>query len=113
MLSKALFHIDIKPEWEAAIRDGKKTVDARVNIQPYADVKKGDMVRYSSIHARVKRIIGYYGLNDLLQHEGFKNVVPEAKDINEAIRILEMDLHMHDVERSHGFLALEIEPVAK
>ncbi|MDA8169862.1 MAG: hypothetical protein M0Z59_09255 [Nitrospiraceae bacterium] len=108
MTTKAKFHFDIRPEWEKAIRDGKKTVDARINITPYADVNKGDTIKYHSLHVRVKRINSYYGLNSLLQDEGFRKVVPGAGSIQEALDALVEE--MHGIERPHGFLAFEIEP---
>lgn len=109
MKTKASFHFDMKPEWEKAIGDGHKSVDVRINIAPYADVKRGDVIKYHSVHVRVTRINSYYGINDLLQAEGFKRVVPGAADINEAITALMPEAHQ--MERPHGFLAFEIEPV--
>lgn len=109
MGTKAAFRFKMKPEWKKAIKDGRKKVDVRINIQPYADVKKGDIICYHGLDVKVKRINAYPGLNDLLQVEGYKNVVPEAKDINEAIDALLPEVHQ--IERPHGILAFEIEPM--
>jgi ASC-1-like (ASCH) protein len=112
MKAKGLFKFDlINQKWRDDIKNGKKTVDARVNIAPYADVKKGDIICYHGVDAVVKRINAYPGLNDLLQAEGFKKVVPEARGINEAIRILRPEIH--GIELPHGLLAFEIEPLPK
>lgn len=109
MRTRAGFRFDMKPEWKKAIKDGRKKVDVRINIKPYADVKNGDIICYHGLDVKVKRINAYPGLNDLLQVEGFKNVVPEANNINEAIDMLLPEVH--GIERPHGFLAFEIEPL--
>jgi len=111
MKSRALFYFDMEGKWIEAIKEGRKTVDVRVNIQPYADVKKGDIICYHGVDVIVKKVNAYYGLNDLLNAEGIKRVVPEASDINEAIRALKFKVH--EIERPHGLLAFEIEALPK
>ncbi len=48
MTFRASFHFDVKPEWGKDIREGRKTIDIRINVQPYADVNKGDIINYRS-----------------------------------------------------------------
>ena len=107
MTIKASFHFIIKPEWEQAIREGRKNIDVRVNAEKYADVKKGDSIRYSSTDVRVKGIRAYPGLEDLLHHEDYRKVVPGAKSADEALRKLR-EVGLHD-EPPHGVLAIEVE----
>jgi ASC-1-like (ASCH) protein len=107
MTFRAQFHFDIKPLWEEAIREGKKTIDVRVNAQPYADVNKGDIIRYRSTKVKVKKIFAYPGLADLLAHEDYKKIVPEAKNHQEALSCLLEEIHHN--EPPHGILAFEIE----
>ncbi len=106
MTSKAPLHFEIKPQWEEAIREGRKTIDVRVNAKPYADVEKGDIIRYSSAKVRVKKIRAYPGLSDLLAHEDRRKIVPEAKNNQEALQKLLEGMHN---EPPHGVLAFEIE----
>jgi ASC-1-like (ASCH) protein len=108
MTYKAPLHFRIKPEWEEAIKEGKKRFDVRINAKPYADVNKGDIIKYSSIKVQVKRIYAYPGVADLLSHEDYKKIVPEAKDNKEAMAKLLVELHHN--EPPHGILAFEIEP---
>ncbi len=107
MTSKISFHFVIKPEWESAIRDGRKTIDVRVNAEKYAEVKKGDDIYYSSTEVRVKGIRAYPGLEDLLYHEDYRKVVPGAKTADEALHALR-SVGFHG-ESPHGVLAFEIE----
>jgi len=109
MTFRASFHFDVKPEWEKDIREGRKTIDVRINVQPYADVNKGDIIRYRSAKVKVTRIRAYPGLSDLLAHEDYRKIVPEAKSHQEALqRLLEEITHMVP---PHGILAFEIESV--
>lgn len=109
MTFRASFHFDIRPEWEKSVREGLKTIDVRVNSQPYADVNKGDVIHYRSIKVKVKKIRAYPGLNDLLAYEDYRKVVPEAKSHEEALRKLIEDI-LH-IEPPHGVLAFEIENI--
>jgi ASC-1-like (ASCH) protein len=109
MTFRASFHFDVQPEWEKDIREGRKTIDVRINVQPYADVNKGDIIQYRSAKVKVTKIRAYPGLSDLLAHEDYRKVVPAAKTHQEALqRLLEEIIHM---EPPHGILALEIESV--
>ncbi|TAN35273.1 hypothetical protein EPN27_04115 [Patescibacteria group bacterium] len=109
MTFRASFHFDLKPELEKDIREGRKTIDIRINVQPYADVNKGDIIQYRSAKVKVTRIRAYPGLSDLLAHEDYRKIVPEAKSHQEALqRLLEEITHM---EPPHGILAFEIESV--
>jgi ASC-1-like (ASCH) protein len=113
MTFRASFHFDIRPEWEKSILEGLKTIDVRVNAQPYADVNKGDVIHYRSIKVKVKvkvkKIRAYPGLTDMLAYENFRKVVPEAKSHEEALqRLLEEIPHL---EPAHGILAFEIEHI--
>jgi len=109
MTFKASFHFEVKPEWEKDIREGRKTIDVRSNVQPYAEVNKGDIIQYRSAKVKVKKIRAYPGLSDMLAHEDYRKIVPEAKNHQEALRrLLEEITHM---EPPHGILAFEIESV--
>jgi ASC-1-like (ASCH) protein len=104
---KATFHFEIKPAWEEAIKRGEKTVDARTNASPFADVKVGDVIRFGSARVKVIRVNAYPGVNDLLVAEGFDKVVPGAAGLEEAKHAL-MD-QLHHFHPPHGILAFEIE----
>jgi ASC-1-like (ASCH) protein len=100
----------MEPDMEEAVRDGRKTVDVRVNIKPFADVDKGDVIRYRSAEVRVKRIRAYPGLSDLIAYEGWKRIIPWAKDQTEAhARLLKKVSHESP---THGLLAFEIELIS-
>jgi ASC-1-like (ASCH) protein len=58
---------------------------------------------------KVTKIRAYLGLSDLLAHEDYRKVVPEAKTHKEALQILLEEItHM---EPPHGILSFEIESI--
>lgn len=101
----ATFHFDMDPDFEEAVREGAKTIDVRVNIAPYADVNKGDIIRYRSAEVRVRAIRAYPCLHDVVSYEDFKKIVPDASDPNEAHQRL---MEVFPDEASHDMLAFEI-----
>jgi ASC-1-like (ASCH) protein len=108
MVFKGTFHFDLDHELEEAVRQGRKTIDVRVSIEPFADVKKGDTISYHHTQVKVSHIRAYAGLGDLLAHEDFRKIIPAAKDRNDALRtLLEGILQKNP---PHGVLAIEFEP---
>jgi ASC-1-like (ASCH) protein len=105
------FRFDLPHDLEEAVRAGKKTIDVRVNIQPFADVKKGDIISYKNTEVVVKSIRGYAGLGDLVAYEDHTRIIPRAKDKSEALRSLVEE--MLERKPAHGVLAIEFEPPAQ
>ena len=57
----------------------------------------------------MKKICAYPGLSDLLAHEDYRKIIPEAKSHQEALKIMLQEItHM---EPPHGILAFEIEKI--
>ncbi len=108
MTFRAKFRFDLPHDLEEAVREGKKTIDVRVNIQPFADVKKGDVIAYHHTEVQVSHIRAYPGLGDLIAYEDHTRIIPGARDKNEALQRL-MD-EMLDKKPAHGVLAIEFEP---
>ncbi|MEW5746272.1 MAG: ASCH domain-containing protein [Nitrospirota bacterium] len=106
MIVKKSFRFVLKPEWETAVREGRKTIDVRPNAERYADVKVGDTIHYASTEVTVTGIRAYNGLTDLVHHEDYRNAVPEAKSADEALRKLH-GVGLHDIP-PHGVLAFEV-----
>ena len=99
--------LTMRPEWENAIRSGAKTIDARLVADDVADLATDQLVDYPGARVRVRRIRYYSGFRDLLQHEDWRRIAPEATDPDELFRLLEQG---HEATiRSSGAVAIEIE----
>ena len=103
-------HLSMRPEWEDAIRDGRKSVDARLVADDVADVKVGAVIRYPGARVRVTHMRFYASFGDLLAHEDWRRINPDATDADELRRLLE-EGHELSVSDS-GAVAIEFEPVS-
>ena len=98
-----------RPEWEATLRHGRKTIDARLVADDIAELKVGDRVRYPGAALRVRRIRFYPGFGDLLAYEDWRRIAPDAASRDEVRRLLE-EGHAETV-RATGAVAIELEDV--
>jgi len=101
--------LSMRPEWEDAIRAGRKTIDARVVGDDIADVTVGQIIRYPGARVRVRHLRFYPGFDDLLAHEDWRRIAPDATGVDELRTLLE-GAHAGTV-RTKGAVAIEIEPL--
>jgi ASC-1-like (ASCH) protein len=102
--------LTLGPEWAEAVRDGRKTIDARLVADDIASLEVGHIIHYPGARARVRHMRYYTGFRDLLAHEDWHKIAPDATDRAELLRALE-DGHEATL-RASGAVAIEIEPVA-
>lgn len=102
-------HLSMRPEWEDAIREGRKNIDARLVADDIANVKVGSVIRYPGARVRVTHMRFYAGFNDLLAHEDWHRIGPDAADA-EQLRWLLEEGHEASVHDS-GAVAIEFEPI--
>jgi len=103
-------NLKMRPEWEDAVRSGRKTIDARLVADDIAELKVGDHVHYPGATAQVRRIRFYPGFGDLLAYEDWHRIAPDAASRDEVFRVLE-EGHEATVHRT-GAVAIELEPLA-
>jgi ASC-1-like (ASCH) protein len=104
-------HLKIRPEWEDALRTGRKTIDARLVADDIADVKVGDILHYPGARAQVRHMRFYPGFRDLLAYEDWSKIAPDAPDQAAVLRLLE-EGHAETV-RETGAVAIELEVLHK
>ena len=101
--------LNTRPEWEDAIRNGTKTIDARLVADDVADLRTDQIVHYPGARVRVRRIRYYPGFRDLLLHEDWRRIAPAMADADALLRLLEAG---HEATiASSGAVAIEIEPL--
>lgn len=99
--------LNTRPEWEDAIRNGAKTIDARLVADDVADLRVGQIVHYPGARVRIGRIRYYPGFRDLLLHEDWHRIAPAMPDEDALLRLLEGG---HEATiTSSGAVAIEIE----
>lgn len=99
----------MRPEWEDALRSGRKTIDARVVADDIANVSVGSVVRYPGAHARVRHMRFYHSFEDLLAGEDWHKIAPDATSHDEVLRVLEEGCR--ETVRETGAVAIELEPI--
>lgn len=99
----------MRAEWEDALRDGRKTIDARPVSDDVAELEVGAAVHYPGASMRVRRIRFYPGFGDLLAHEDWRRIAPDAASLEEVRRRLEEG---HEATlRANGAVAIELERI--
>ena len=98
----------MRPEWEDAIREGRKKIDARPVADDIANVEVGSVIRYPGARVRVTHMRFYAGLNDLLAHEDWRRIAPDAADEKQLRRLLEEG---HASVHHRSAVAIEFESI--
>ena len=101
-------HLTTRPEWEDALRSGRKTIDARLVADDIADLRVGRVVRYPGARVRVRGMRFYHSFGDLLAQEDWHRIAPDAASRDDVLRLLEEG--RRETERETGAVALELEP---
>ena len=96
-----------RPEWEDSLRNGRKTIDARLVADDIAELQVGDRVHYPGAVAQVRRIRFYPGFADLLAYEDWHRIAPDAASRDEVLRVLEAG-HAATVHAT-GAVAIELQ----
>ncbi len=100
-------HLTTRSEWQDALRNGRKTIDARVVADDIADLSVGQILRYPGARVRVRQVRFYHSFADLLAHEDWHRIAPDAASEHEVLRLLQ-DAHL-GTERERGAVAIEVE----
>ena len=83
-----IINISVQEPYFSHILDGKKTIEGRLNKGKFLDIKAGDTLM---INNQVEYIVEdkkqYSSFKEMLVNEGIENVVPEVKDIDEAVDV--------------------------
>jgi ASC-1-like (ASCH) protein len=117
-MSKGIKSYTLMERYIALIKQGKKTVEARVAIPMFQSWQEGDRIRFfsrrnSHIEVIVK-IVGkahYKTFRQMLGAEGVEKVIPEISNIYEGERIyLEIPKYA-EREKQYGVFAFRIEVI--
>ncbi|MBO8175292.1 MAG: ASCH domain-containing protein [Thermococcus sp.] len=94
------------------IKNGKKKIEVRLYDEKRRRLKRGDiiLVNNGDLKLKVKDIRTYNSFRELLLKEGFKNVIPMASSLEEALREL-YNIYSPEEEKKWGVVAIEIEPI--
>ena len=102
--------INVNRIWFEFIRDGKKTIEGRLNKGKFKEMQKGDIFYFVNDSNKVKvQVIDkilYNTFNEYLIMEGLKRTLPGVKTINDALDVY-YSYYTKDQEKEHTLTLLE------
>ena len=101
--------LNIIEPYLSLVLNGQKTIEGRLNIDKYKDLKTGDILLIGPERRKfnVERIYKYNSFEDMLNKEGVNNVLPNITKINEAIEVY-YSFYTKEQEKEFGVLAIKI-----
>lgn len=99
---------NVQEPYLSFIKEGKKTVEGRLNKGKFANMKVGDIVVVNDdfdIQIVTKRI--YDSFSDMIKNENIKNVIPNADSLQEAVDVY-YKFYTKKQEKMYGVLAIKM-----
>lgn len=91
--------LDVQEPYLSFIKSGKKTVEGRLGKDKYLDLKQGDLIKINDIEVEVEDVVHYLSFKDMLIMEGIKNVIPDAGDLESAVKVYYKFYRKEDEEK--------------
>jgi ASC-1-like (ASCH) protein len=104
-----MISIGVQEPYKSYILNGQKTVEGRLNKGKFANFSKGDIfaIEGSLSKFEVVGISIYKTFEEMIVSEGLKNVIPDAKDIKEAVQVY-YKFYTKEQEKEFGVLAIRV-----
>jgi ASC-1-like (ASCH) protein len=103
--------INVSEPWFSFIKAGKKKVEGRLNKGSFAELKKGDIIRFKnnedSVMVRIIKIKHYESFHEYLTMEGLKRTLPKVKTIEDGVNIY-YKYYTKEMEKQYGVLAIYV-----
>ena len=102
--------------WFSLVRDGKKTVEGRLDQGEWSRLKTGSTIEWynsdsgikKTIQTRVVGILCYLSFESLIKSEGLNNILPSISTIEEGIKVYQK---IYGVEPNSTILGIKLELV--
>lgn len=107
-----VMRIHCQEPWFSKIRDGIKTVEGRKYNRKYHNLKSGDLLEFycddESFLTEVIEVKFYKTLEEYLEIEGYKNVLPGINSFSEAVAVYLQYNSREDLNKAGGFIGIHI-----
>jgi ASC-1-like (ASCH) protein/predicted acetyltransferase len=104
--------LDVQEPYLGFIKSRKKVVEGRLAKPKYLDLQKGDRIKINDLEIEVLGIKKYAGFREMLIKEGFKNLIPDAENLEEAINVY-YKFYTQEDESKYGVAAISIRVLSK
>ena len=100
--------------WFEFIREGKKTIEGRLNKGKFKDMKIGDIISFvndaNKVKVQIINKIKYNTFEEYLLMEGLKRTLPNIKTIKDGLDVY-YSYYTKNQEKEHKIVAIEIKIV--
>jgi ASC-1-like (ASCH) protein len=104
--------INVQNPWFTLIKEGRKTIEGRLNKGRFASLKVGQVIMWENAGQAVKtklvRIEKYNTFSDMLANEGLRHVLPDIKTIKDGVDVYRQ-FYSEAKEAEYGVLAIQVE----
>ena len=105
--------VNIREPYFSQIVSGKKTIEGRINNGKFKEFEDGDVIEFLSPEGEKAECVliekrEYKSFREMLKSEGYKNCIPNAKTLKEAVQIYLELPGFEERSKKYGVLALEI-----
>jgi ASC-1-like (ASCH) protein len=108
---KKVFEINMQEPFFTQIKNGIKKVEGRLNKSKFLEMKVGDEILLNEeVKLEITNKTIYKTFRDMIVFEGVKNVIPDAKSLDEAEAVY-YKFYSKEDEASFGVSAIEVRVV--
>jgi ASC-1-like (ASCH) protein len=104
--------LNVQEPYRSLILRGEKIVEGRLNKGKFSEIEKGDILVLSpeDVDFEVIGKIIYSSFREMIENEGVKNVIPDKKNINDAVNIY-YKFYTPEQEKEFGVAAIRIKQI--
>lgn len=109
-----MYEISLQDEWWCAVMSGKKIVEGRIFRDHHSTVKESDFFKInnmktgSQLTGTITNVTRYDSFEEMLIHEGLKNVLPGVKSVVEGVNVYHKIPGYRSLEGKYGVAAIEL-----
>lgn len=105
------YNMNVQDPWFTFIKDGKKTVEGRLNKGKFAELKINDIVTWINgnreCKTKIRHINKYNSFKEMLEKEGLDKVLPSIESINDGVQVYRK-FYTEEDEKTYGVLAIRL-----
>jgi len=104
-----MINISISQPWSNYIKEGKKTIEGRLNKGKFSELKKNDLLSINDGEClvKIKKIIHYKSFEEMLIFEGLRHVLPNVENLAAGVKIYHK-FYTYDDENKYGVIAIKL-----
>ena len=101
--------LKLEKKYEDAIKDGSKTIEARLNDEKRKKIKVGEFMLFNDVLMKqVKKISHYSSFEEMFEHEPLRKILPGVRTVKDGLKIY-LYIYSGNPELANGVLAFHLE----